>query len=176
MKFVGEFNVSDIISVIVLLTGIVGGIFGLVQWNTSVKIKKAEYINELTEKIRSDADIKEIVYMFDYDAVWYTPDFHNSGELELKIDKTLSYFSYICYLYKLHLITKNEFEFFRYEIERILLNRQVQNYFFNLYHFSIKFNVPFTFIYLFEYGENRRMFDEDFYNNLSTKYSHYLNF
>ena len=29
------------------------------------------------------------------DEVWYTADFHGSGDFERKVDKTLSYFSYI---------------------------------------------------------------------------------
>ena len=167
LTFEKEIRISDIISFISLILAIVGVLFGYYQWKKSVRIKKAEYINELTEKIRTDKDIKEIVYVLDYNHQWYTSSFHDCGELERKMDKTLSYFSYICYLYKSHLIQKNEFAFFKYEIERILRNVQIQNYFYNLYHFANKIKTPMTFNFLFEYGKKHNMFDKEFYNSTS---------
>lgn len=170
------FDIGDVLTALSLILAILGAFFGLYQWRKSLKIKRAEYINELTEKIRTDDDIKEVVYILDYGHIWYTSTFHDCGELERKMDKTLSYFSYICYLYQSHLITKKEFQFFKYEIERILTNAQIQNYFYNLYHFADKFNTPITFKYLFEYGKKNKMFDHEFYNSGSKKYAHYLNF
>jgi hypothetical protein len=87
-----ECKVSDIISGISILLVIVGGIFGFIQWRKNIKIKKASYINELTEKIRSDLNIKNTVYMIDYEKEWYNKEFHDSGSKELNMDKTLSYF------------------------------------------------------------------------------------
>lgn len=46
--------------------------------------------------------------------------------------------------------------FLNYEVERILMNQQVQDYFYNLYHFSKKFKTPLTFKYLFEYGKKEK--------------------
>ena len=43
-----------------------GGIFGYYQWRKSILLGRAEYINELTEKIRTDKYIKDVIYMFDY--------------------------------------------------------------------------------------------------------------
>lgn len=159
---------------------IIGGIFGCYQWRKSVLLKRADYINALIEKIRTDNDIKDVVYMLDYGENWYTEKFHGSGKKEIKVDKTLSYFSYICYLKKQRIISNREFTFFKYEIERILMNVQVKDYFYNLYHFSNKYDTPFTFYYLFEYGEKRKMFEKDFYNNnaykINERYHHNLNF
>lgn len=143
-------------------------------------MKRASYINELTDKIRSDPLISDAIYLLDYGKIWYSESFHSSGELELKMDRTLSYFSYICYLKKQKIISDKEFKFFKYEIERILGNQQVQDYFYNLYHFSQKLKVPLTFEYLFEYGEKNNFFDEDFYNPdayiTNFSYHQYLNF
>lgn len=152
MTFTNEISISDITSVLSVFLVILGGVFGFHQWRNNVLLKRAGYINDLTEKIRTDKDIKDIIYFFDYDKKWYSQQFHGSGELELKVDKTLSYFSYICYLKRQKIISNREFDFFKYEVERILMNQQVQDYFYNLYHFSNKFNIPFTFKYLFEYG------------------------
>ena len=174
--FVNEISVGDIISFLSLVAVIVGGCFGYYQWQKSIKIKRAEYLNELTEKIRTDPDISEVVYILDYNQKWYDDSFHQSGEFERKVDKTLSYFSYICYLFENKLITKNEFAFFKYEIDRILVNYSTIRYFYNIYHFSNKHGNPMTFKFLFNYGEKAKIFDSDFYNARSDQYPHYLNF
>lgn len=178
MTFNNEYDLGDIISIVSIVLAIIGAAFGFYQWKKSIRIKRAEYIEKLTEKIRTDNDIKEMVYTLDYGHLWYTSAFHNSGELERKMDKTLSYFSYICYLYKSRLISKKEFAIFKYEIERILTNDQVNKYFYNLYHFAKKFKTPMTFSFLFEYGEKHNKFEKDFSDKNRPKYkkSKYLNF
>ncbi len=180
MIFTNEISISDITSILSVFLVILGGIFGFHQWRKNILLKRAGYINDLTEKIRTDNDIKDIIYIFDYDKEWYSLQFHKSGELELKVDKTLSYFSYICYLKRQKIISNKEFDFFKYEVERILINQQVQDYFYNLYHFSYKFNTPFTFKYLFEYGKKEGMFDDDFFDKnayiKNKKYHRNLNF
>ena len=173
LKFIGIDNIINAISVIIVAFG---GSLGYRQWKQAKAIKRADYLNTLVEKIRTDKDIGEMIYILDYNPNWYSPSFHNSGEFERKMDKTLSYFSYICYLYKQKLIKKQEFEFLRYSIERILMNRSTVNYFYNIYHFASKYTVPTTFKCLFEYGQDKGMFRESFYDPQSKEYPHYLNF
>ena len=78
------------------------------------------------------------------------------------------------------IISNKEFDFFKYEVERILMNQQVQDYFYNLFHFSNKFGTPFTFKYLFEYVKKRKMFENNFYDknayHKDARYHHNLNF
>ena len=176
MVFDNTYTPSDILSIVSLVLVIIGGIFTYYQWRKTVLIKRASYINELTEKIRSDPDIKYIVYLFDYDQDWYSASFHENKVLEIQVDKTLSYFSYICYLKKQNIISKKEFKFFQYEVERILMNLGVQNYFFNLYHFAAQNNVPFTFVYLLDYGKAHNLLNNDFFDSTSPLFPHYLNF
>lgn len=180
MTFVNEIKISDITSSISIILVMVGGIFGYYQWRKNILLKRAGYINELIEKIRTDMYIKDVVYMLDYNDKWYSEQFHGSGELELKVDKTLSYFSYICYLKNQKVISDKEFSFFKYEIDRILMNSQVQDYVYNLYHFSNKNNTPMTFLYLFKYGQKTGKFDKQFYDKNAykscPKYHRYINF
>ena len=96
--YVLTIQVEDILSSITIVVNCIGGIGALFQWNRTNKINRASYINELTDKIRSDDDIRETLYKLEYDENWYIQNFHDSGKLELQLDKTLSYFSYICYL------------------------------------------------------------------------------
>lgn len=111
MVFINEISISDITSIFSVVLVIVGGIFGYYQWQKNILLKRVGYINDLTEKIRTDNYIRDVIYMFDYGKQWYSKQFHESGELELKVDKTLSYFSYICYLRKQNIISNKEFDF-----------------------------------------------------------------
>lgn len=181
MTFCKSYDLGDIVSIISTALILIGGLFTFFQWKKSVRIKRADYINELTGKIRSDKDIKYIIYLFEYETEWYSISFHGSGKLECQVDRTLSYFSYICYLRKQHIITKKEFMFFKYEIEHLLMNTQVLDYLYNIYHYANRINEPMTFYYLFEYGKKNHIFDNDFYDqNAYTKantiYHKYLNF
>ena len=76
MVFINEIKISDIIPIISLILVMAGGIFGYYQWRKSILLRRAEYINELTEKIRTDKYIKDVIYMFDYNYEWYTEQFH----------------------------------------------------------------------------------------------------
>lgn len=181
MIFCNMYDLGDIISIVSTVFIFFGGLFTFIQWKKSIRIKRADYINELTEKIRSDKYIKNTIYLFEYGDEWYSRNFHGSGKLEYQVDKTLSYFSYICYLQKQHIITKKEFMFFKYELEHLLMNNQVLDYLYNIYHYSNSIDEPLTFYYLFEYGKNNNLFDDNFYDSQAWKkentiYHQYLNF
>ena len=96
------------------------------------------------------------------------------------MDKTLSYFSYICYLKKYRIISGSEFKFFQYEIASILDNEQVVDYLYNIYHYSIGGNIPITFYYLLEYGRKNNFIEPDFYDpesyRYNSKYHNYIGF
>lgn len=182
IKFISDILVSNELKGISQVIAIIGGLFVFYQWKHNSHLKKADYINELTGKIRTDEMIRETIYMFDHDIEqWYSGDFYSNGNLERKVDKTLSYFSYICYLKSRRIITNRELCFFQYELERILRNQQVQDYLYNLYHFSAKMEVPMTFQYLFDYGKkekifSKEMYDKESYKNTNNYFHRYVDF
>ena len=170
-------NYSDIIGLISLLLAVIGGCFALVQWRMNIKLKRAEYIKSLLDEMRTNKDIIYTYYLLEYDDKrWYDLNFHNSGELERKIDYTLNFFSYICYLRNHKIINRTDFSCFKYEIERILTNDQFQYYCYNLYHFSKKIKQPIPFFELFEYAKTHHHIKDDFWDSNSKHYPHYLNF
>lgn len=174
INFNNTLSWSDVIGGTSLLLALVGGCFALIQWGTNMKLKRAEYIKNLLDEMRTNKDI--VYYKFDYDEPWYGPNFHNSGESERKIDYTLNFFSYICYLRNHNIINKTDFSCFKYEIERILTNHHFHCYYYNLYHFSKRIKQPIPFYELFEYAKKRNYFDDEFWNSRSKKYPHILNF
>ena len=164
MIFEKTYGISDVLSIVSISLVIIGGIFAYHQWRKNMLLKSAAYLNELQDKIRSDPDIKETLYLFEYNEDWYSKQFHGST-LEAKADKTFSCMSYICYLKEQKIISEKEFKFFQYKVERIIMNYGVQDYFYNLYHFAMKFSVPFTFFYLLDYGKKHKLLNVDFFDN-----------
>ena len=63
VTFTNEISISDITSALSVAFVILGGIFGYYQWRNNVLLKRAGYINDLTEKIRTDSDIKDVIYI-----------------------------------------------------------------------------------------------------------------
>ncbi len=174
LAFNPVFSLSDVIAGATFISIIVGGIFALHTWNVDLKRKRSEYIKTLFDGIRKDPRI--LFYYFEYNKKWYDEEFHNSENLERDIDYTLSYFSYVCYLKNNNIISKKDFQYFCYEIERIVNNDQFKYYMYNLYHFSNKCNQSISFIDLFNYAKSRGCFEKDFWDKSSQRYPHYLNF
>lgn len=169
-----EVSISDVIAIFSLVSILISAGFALYQWHFSLKLKRAEYIKNLFDKIRTSPQI--IFEVFDDEEEWYTKKFDKpeNKEFERNIDYTLSYFSYICYLKKNKIISKSEFDFFKYELDRILKNSCFINYIYNLYHWSQNIEIAMPFIDLFNYANEHNIFDKEFFNKNSKKYPHYL--
>ncbi len=179
-------TLGSVVSVVVALGGL---IFVGLEYRRSNKVKRADFIENLINRMRGDTDIREILYVFQYNSFVYNSGFHKNVELERKVDKALLYLSYICYLKKRRVITNKEFTFFEIEISQTLRNRDVIDYLFNLYHFECRVagldssargsRKQFTFYYLLEYGRSIGLIEDGFFdpNNAGAGYYHkYLNF
>ena len=175
-KILLNMKFTEILNALTIGLSVIGGIVALFQWSDSNKLKRAEYVNNLFKEFNNNEDVKEVLYNIEYDIKWYNESFHNSGKLEQATDMALNYYSYICYLYESKLIKSKEFEFYKYQIERVIKNEEVQNYMYNVYHNSVYYNNEMSFLYLFKYGEKHKFFDKEFYNPLSDKYTATLSF
>lgn len=173
-----NWSISDVLSFISIILVIVGGIFGYKQWVYSNKTKRADFINQIINTLRFDREIVETINMIDYDFLWYNENFHhNHNDVEYKVDKTLSYLSYICYLIEEKHISKRDFIILEYEINRTCISPDVQCYLWNLYHFSVSQKSKCSFQYLIEYGIQNKLIEEvEFMNPDSKKYIKRLEF
>lgn len=175
-----NFIEANLIGIATLLSAIIGGIVALYQWSKDVSTKRADYLDRLIERTRTDESIRALIYRVEYPGRnrWYNDDFHGSGNLEMEIDQALSYYSYICYLSRNKIIGRKELSYFEYEISRILKDGQVQDYLYNLHHFTKGEKRPFK--HLFDYGKSKALFGKEFYDSRayewSEKYHSYLNF
>lgn len=107
-----QWTIENVISLIsVFLVG-VGGVLALLQWRSASKVKRAEFVNQMIEKLRLDQDMVNAMGMVDYGTIRYDESFHNGTDgKEAQIDKLLSYLSIVCFLRTLHVIQKDEFAF-----------------------------------------------------------------
>jgi hypothetical protein len=145
-------------------------LFALWEWLRSNSLKRAEFVDGFIEKIRDDKDIVEILRYLDTNDSWYSLGFHdsmdeNKQKFEQRMDKTLSYFSYVCYLREKKIITDAEFNFFNYHVRLILGNPGVQDYFYHLYHYvTAKFHAKFQFQPLLDYAVRAQIIGDDIYD------------
>lgn len=188
LNFFQEIMSENMIDVIKLMFAIIGGFFALRQWNTQIKHKRAEIVKELITKVRDDNDISSIMDVIDWDeGIRYNGKFSvnpnypkeslkkiSDDELFRKIDKTLSHYSYICYLKANKTLTKKELSVFEYKLRRIADNEHTSNYLYSLYHWSKRLNVECSFCYLIQYFLDQGYFTKDFKDLHSSKYTCYL--
>ncbi|MDE5592748.1 MAG: hypothetical protein K2I75_02325, partial [Clostridiales bacterium] len=153
------------------------------QWLKSLSRQNAEFLGDLINRLLTDNELNEMSYLIDYGTTdWYTNhSFMADKDLERKADKLFAYYSYICYLKRSRIINDEGFSFFEYRIKRALNNRYTKDYFYNLYHFSRKQNILFTFEELFNYGKSVRIYEPEFFDSKAyaypnSIYTHNLNF
>ena len=171
-----------------VIFAVVGGCFALRQWNTQIKHKRAEIVKELISKVRDDEDIASIMDAIDWnEGILYNGKFSvnpkypkatlkevSGDDLFKKIDKTLSHFSYICYLKATRTLTEKDMSVFEYELRRIADNRHIANYLHSLYLWSQYLNVNCSFKYLIQHSLEKRYLANDFKERASKNYTCYL--
>ena len=180
---------TNIIETVTIFISIIGGTVALLQWKKGNDYKRAQLVQELINKVRDDLDVSLIMDVIDWnDGIKYDGKFRflynerderynnlSSDELFSKIDKTLSHFSYICYLYKRNLFAYKDMVVFEYELRRIIDNAHICNYLYSLYHWSKYLQVRCSFDYLIEYAKKKNYLDKDFFVlQKNTRYECYL--
>jgi len=160
-------TIDNWLTLISLIFIALGGGFALWQFYKSTRIKRAEFLNQILEKLRFDENLTATMSVVDYNQNWYDANkFHNS-EFERDIDKLFSYLDYICYLKSTRNIKSTEFKICQYKINRVCVSTSTKQYLWNLYHFSKKNNTDCSFQYLINYGIAKNFFPIDFKENIT---------
>ena len=150
--------ISGFVSENYQIISIAGALFAFYKWHVSQKQREVEFLHSMIGVIRRD-DMYDFIRSLDYEDTWYNEKFHN-GPLELKVDKVLMEFSYLCHLRKTHMISGRTFDFFRYDIDAILSDPQMKDYFYNLYRYAVSANTMFPFIHLLKYAFEKKYMDK----------------
>jgi hypothetical protein len=177
MDFIIDFIIEIPLTAFSLLLAAVGLFLTLRQLESNIKIRKAEFINQINDKIRLDKEFAEILYKIEYGDDWYTKDFHKDIDIQFKFDKIFSYLDYICYLKSMKNITENEFKVFKYRINRVCISSSTKEYLWNLFQFAKKNNSSCSFQCLLDYGIKAKLITKNIKtNNNLYPNKKYLNF
>ena len=158
---------------------VLGGLFALWKWTKSQRQKECEFLERFVSTFRTGID-RTVIDKFDYSSAWYKKEFHKS-ELEKKVDKTLSDFSYLCFAFDCGMISRKVFDFFGYELHTMLSDKQLIDYLYNLYH-NAKFNkAKFPFESLLKYALKHHYVDKTSFCDIkshekSAQFHKYLKF
>ena len=125
--------ISSVLGVITVFIGIPVACKGLREYKRSNYIIRANYIEKLIDRLKTDKEIRDLIYMFQYDQFTYDDNFHGY-EIEKNIDRMLHYFTYLCYLKDKKIIKDEEFGCFEIIINDALENIDLQAYLYHLYH------------------------------------------
>jgi hypothetical protein len=164
------------LALITILVAAFGGAFAYLQWRKSVKLRHAEFLNQIIEKLRFNDELSKAIYLVDYNQNWYGEGFHGGSDNECLVDKLLSYIDYICYLIESHNITKSEKLVLVYEIHRVCENWSCQAYLWNLHWWSKSRNSTCSFQHLIDYGLSNGIIKKENFRIDSEQYPKYLNF
>lgn len=170
-----QMSSQEIIQIIHLTLIFIGLSFGFYQWIFSNKFNRAKILKDLLDELRS-GPLMEVYYEIEYSSNWYDASFHNSKEKERKFDKFFTLINYLCHLKNRKVITNNEYNIFKYEIDRICNNEGAKTYFWNLYHFSNEIGSKFPYNEILIYGKNNGFFKREFFSNNENYLNKYLNF
>lgn len=183
-------TISDWIQLGLLLIAICGVVLAIKEWqlsnnqlNHSNVLKRAEFVNQIIEKLRFDKTMADTLALFDYGHRWYGQDFHNgkTGH-EAEIDQLLSFLSYLCYLKDEKILTDNEFSFLQYELNRVCNHADTKEYLWNLFNFSRHISASCSFEKLINYAEKNGFLPDGFKAEKTDKkysklgYRKFLNF
>lgn len=177
---------DNIMNFFTLIVAGLGTYMGIKEWNKSNDYKRAEIIKFLFTSLRDDKVIANIIDMIDwrdgfsYDGKmhfgnkWGKNLFEDEHQLSVSIDRTLSYFNYVCYLQYRSILKEEDTKIFEYEIKRIFDNQHIVNYLHSLSVWCKKINVECTFEYLIKYGKHKKYILEELGQDYSNCYKFFL--
>ena len=115
-----------------VLAIVIGGIWALFTWRTSVKTQRSNFVDALLCKVR-DTELSEFFYRNidredETDFRCYKGGLMFENGYEEIFDRFLFMISYVCYLRRNRLISKRDFKLFEYMIDRTMRSAQVTSY------------------------------------------------
>lgn len=166
-------SVTELTQIVSLFIALASCIFFGVQVKQKINMSHVEEVAKMMTKTQSDPRLQCFFYDLEYNRFQYSFDFHGS-DLERRADELLHHYEYVLYLQKRGLLKNEEFHFFEYDIQRIVGNKSMQDYLFNLYHFVDWGTLSFKYQRLLNYGKENGFISSDFDNPGSVNYEHVI--
>lgn len=127
INFQFTISVADVINFALLIMATTGVWLTFRQLKLNYRTQKATFFKDLYSIMYGDSDIREGLYLVNYDKFAYNKSFHGSQN-EKFIDRMLSFLDLICDLYYQDVITDYEMKFFKYELSVVYKNEQIRQY------------------------------------------------
>jgi hypothetical protein len=127
MIFKNEVTVGDILTLLGLLVASIGLFFTWLSMRRGNRQARAQFLIDLLNQYRSDADLLSMYYEIEYGEFAYDGNFHTS-EKEKKLDKLLGYFENIAKLWRMGNITVDDVQIVAYEIIVLYQDNAVKEY------------------------------------------------
>ena len=154
---------SDALKFLIPIVG--AGVWAIWKWRTYVGFKRSMLFQELVSRNRFDKEMRSFIYILDDDEKeWYKEDLVGS-EMGEVLDKVLFHFCYEIYLRNNRYIGKEEFQPLSYEINRALVNPQMQDYLFNLQMYAKGKGIESPYKYLVKYGVKNKLLNPAFFSD-----------
>lgn len=158
--------VSNIATAVSAVVAAVALLLTYLKYRKKEQMEHAEQVLRMLDKTRNDKEILKFFQMIDYNQHWYNKEFPCS-EMELIVDTALHYYEYALYLREQGLLDEKEFLFFEYDINRILGNHDLSEYFRFLFNFSASGNLSFKYKRLLDYGIKMNRINKEFIESYS---------
>ena len=128
-----DWSWCDAVTAMTALIGVVGGGGGALwtykQWRHEQNLKRAESLKNLLDDFEKNT-VRAVICSSDDDTASNRlfVEAEKDEVVRREIEKSLDFFSYLCYLRECNLITSIEFGFFERQLEKVLADRSVQEY------------------------------------------------
>ncbi|MCQ2104325.1 MAG: hypothetical protein MJZ26_00895 [Fibrobacter sp.] len=178
-------NVAQICGVVIAFVG------ALITWNVwrnDKREKNIAAVYEMFKNIRLVDKVKEFMYVLDYGEHWYDENFHKRNKKldegrvciveEHTVDSYLSVLNFSAYMLHAKAFDEEQLELFDYEFRRTLVNSELQNYLYNIWHFSTQHQMICPFADLVNYAREKGLLRTDFFDPnacKNEKFPKYLN-
>lgn len=140
---------------------ILGVLFGYLRWHAASILKKAELLKQYVTHMFSVPEIISTIYTVECDPERDIELYHKNTREARNFDRTLTFFSYVCYLISRKILNKREIPFFEYHVDCLLNSRSVQKYLLQLHEAAEEKNVTMPFNHLCLYALKHHYFSLD---------------
>lgn len=159
--------VKVIVEIVTAIVAIVGVIAAYIKWDDMNRFRRCTVTYEIIRQFYDDKEVREILYMIEYENWEYNKSFHGSKDEHL-FDKTFSYLDNIAKLKKEGVLGSDDYGSVFYLMHRLCGNSSVQSYLWNVHHFSLKSGAKDPFGNLVGFAKENGCLDNSFFNNVAT--------
>lgn len=151
---------APIAEIITAIVAAVGAVAAYMKWNDSNRFRRCTVTYEIIRQFYNDEGVRSVLYVIEYGDWAYDEKFHGSKDGQL-FDKTFSYLDNIAKLKEECVLDVDDYGSIFYLMHRLLQNKNVLCYLWNIYHFANKSGAKNPFGNLYKYAIKQKLIKEN---------------